>query len=152
LWLIETDVFQMPQLHKHLIVGGKADTIGMKFKDEMKHDAKRNNYNPIRHQKRLLIWSIIAATLFIFALTINYFRQQLFGIIPGYAPHNFGFNFIFFIPVTVTATLISYFVVGQTLLSWRRLNDQKRKLLTLLLTVPILTLFVVAVFRLFRQH
>jgi hypothetical protein len=24
LWLIETDVFQMPQLHKHLIVGGNA--------------------------------------------------------------------------------------------------------------------------------
>jgi hypothetical protein len=117
----------------------------------MKRTERPDTYNAIRHQRRLLVWSLIAATLFICALVLNYFRRPLFGIIPGYAPHNFTFNFIFFIPATVIATLISYFVVGQTILNWRRLIDLRGKVVALLLTVPILALFVLMVFRIFRQ-
>jgi hypothetical protein len=44
--------------------------------------------------------AVVVALLFTLGLTINFFRRELFGIVPGYAPHNFGFNAFFFIPLT----------------------------------------------------
>ncbi|MFN6947251.1 MAG: hypothetical protein ACK4ND_20095 [Cytophagaceae bacterium] len=48
--------------------------------------------------KNTFIASIVALVLFSIALLVNAFRMELFGIIPGYAPHNFGFNILFLLP------------------------------------------------------
>ena len=39
--------------------------------------------------------------LIVFSLNqiFSYYRFELFGIMPGYAPHNFAYNFGFFLPI-----------------------------------------------------
>ena len=110
------------------------------FKHSMRH--KGSSYNPLRHQRKLLCWAISADALLITTLVVNYFRFDWFGIVPGYAPHNFSFNVVFFIPVVFTAALIAYFVAGQVLINWRRLPKGLIKLLIILMTAPIPILFI----------
>ncbi len=109
-----------------------------------------SSYNPYHHQKKLFRWAIIADCLLIIALIINYFRLEWFGIVPGYAPHNFSFNFVFFIPMVLTSALIAYFVAGQTLLNWKRLPDIRVKLLIVLMTLPIPILLIIQIINILK--
>jgi hypothetical protein len=113
---------------------------------------KESAYSPTRHQRRLLRWAILADSLLIVALVTNSFRFEWFGIVPGYAPYNFAFNFIFFIPVVFTSALVSYFVAGQTLLNWKRLPDDVIKLLLILMTAPIPVLLLLQTIRVLRVN
>jgi len=48
---------------------------------------------------------------FVFVLVVNEFRYELFGIVPGYAPHNFSFNLSFFLPSMVLLLIGALIVV-----------------------------------------
>lgn len=108
--------------------------------------------NLYRHQQRLFRWAILADSLLVAALLVNYFRFELFGIVPGYAPHNFSFNIVFFIPAVLISALISYFVAGKVLLNWGRLPNLRIKLVTVLMTAPIPILLLVQIVRILRVN
>jgi len=88
--------------------------------------------------KRTRLVAIMALGLFLSGLIINFFRKELFGIIPGYAPHNFGFNFIFFIPLNLIVIGLCLYIITKTLLNWNIGTDRKEKIQTLCLTIPII--------------
>ena len=74
---------------------------------------------------------------------VNLNRQAWLGIEPGYAPHNFAFNLVFFIPGLVVSTLLALtaFALYLTLIRARRRHRQKltwMEGLTILPAVPVL--------------
>lgn len=91
--------------------------------------------------------AVLIFALFIAVLTVNYFRAELFGIIPGYAPHNFGFNMLFFIPVNIFLMFCSLFVVIKTASSLSDKSDRDLKVQSLCLTLPILALMMFQLIR-----
>lgn len=100
-------------------------------------------------QKSALKLSIVSAILFYGALTINYFRTPLLGMTHGYAPHNIVFNFLFFIPVTLSATIIAGFALGKVIKNWTVFSKDSEKYTCLFLTLPIPLLVILRLVLLF---
>jgi hypothetical protein len=80
------------------------------------------------------------------ALTLNYFRRELFGLYLA-MPHNFAFNIIFFIPVTLFVFLLVVYVVNITIANWSKWIDLKKKITILCLTVLILIVYIASIIR-----
>jgi len=57
------------------------------------------------------IVALLSGGYFFIILIINEFRYELFNIRPGYAPHNFGFNFTFFLPSTFLVLIGAFLVL-----------------------------------------
>jgi len=57
-----------------------------------------------------LLLSAASFLLVSLALVLNYFREPLLGLKEGYAPHNFYFNFTFFLPSMALAFVLSLYV------------------------------------------
>lgn len=89
--------------------------------------------------------SIFLVGLFVFVLLINAFRKELFGIEPGYAPHNFGFNVTFFIPSMILIMILSIIVIARVLIFWSKWTNMPMKIVSLLLTMPIVILQILQV-------
>lgn len=100
--------------------------------------------------RKMMRRAIIASSLFVLLLTLNYFRLELLGIVPGYAPHNFGFNILFFLPTLIVILIISGLVIGGVLGQWKKIARPRNKLIPLLLTVPIVALFFLRLALIFR--
>ncbi|MFC4634426.1 hypothetical protein ACFO3O_10945 [Dokdonia ponticola] len=86
-------------------------------------------------------------TLLMIALLINYFREPLLGIKEGYAPHNFSFNFLFFLPAILTSLGLAIAVVGRTIKHWKKWGDLNRKLLFFGLSSPVILLVAFQIIR-----
>jgi hypothetical protein len=112
----------------------------------------RKPYDPLKHQKNLFKWALLAASLFIGILILNYFRKPLLGYEPKHLNDNIAFNIFLFIPVILTSVLISYFVTGHTLIGWRKMKDRRLKFLCLVLTLPILLLTACQVLLVLSNH
>ncbi|AXP81601.1 hypothetical protein CJ739_2528 [Mariniflexile rhizosphaerae] len=87
--------------------------------------------------------------ILIFTLVINEFREPLLGIKKGYAPHNFGFNFMFFLPSMLIAIGLGFAVIGRTIKHWKTWTDLNKKLILLGLSIPsigILTFMIIRIF------
>ena len=80
--------------------------------------------------------------LLIITLLINYFREPLLGIKEGYAPHNFSFNFLFFLPAIITSLGLGIAVIGRTMKHWKRWNNLNKKLIFIGLSSPVILLFI----------
>ncbi|MDF3079124.1 MAG: hypothetical protein K0S09_3013 [Sphingobacteriaceae bacterium] len=91
--------------------------------------------------------AVVVALLFTLGLTINFFRRELFGIVPGYAPHNFGFNAFFFIPFNFLLLLSSLFIILRTASLWTDSSAKKLKVQSLGLTLPIIALMLFQLLR-----
>ena len=89
------------------------------------------------------ILPIFATGLLLITLMINECRFELFGIRPGYAPHNFGFNIFFFFP----STLISLICALTVLVRKPNIEIKKAKFYSVLLVLPILILWIWQVIR-----
>jgi hypothetical protein len=85
--------------------------------------------------------------LFVAVMTINYFREELFGIVPGYAPHNFSFNLTFFIPANFFILICCLVVIIRTLFNWNKWSEARKRFWSLILTIPIILLWVVQIIR-----
>ncbi|WP_236951501.1 hypothetical protein [Mariniflexile rhizosphaerae] len=105
-----------------------------------------------RHIKKIK-WTTRMAfaslVILIFTLVINEFREPLLGIKKGYAPHNFGFNFMFFLPSMLIAIGLGFAVIGRTIKHWKTWTDLNKKLILLGLSIPsigILTFMIIRIF------
>ncbi|GLB48745.1 hypothetical protein [Neptunitalea lumnitzerae] len=94
---------------------------------------------------RMSLTSILLLTITLF---INYFREPLFGIKEGYAPHNFSFNFMFFIPAKLISLGLGIAVIGRTIKHWTKWNFLNKKILLISLSSPVILLFVYQTIRL----
>lgn len=94
--------------------------------------------------KTLLI-SIISCVIFISVYIINIYREELFGVIPGYGPHNFGFNILFYIPLNVLSLTLSIYAIFQAIRKWRVWNEITKKTLILFLSSPTIFFWIILI-------
>ncbi len=99
-------------------------------------------------QKWLLGCAIFAMTLFLVAIL----HSTFFYHYDGDAAHAFSYNLSFFVPLTFTAIVISFFVSAITLIMWKKLPGLKGKIITLCLALPILLLFLIQLFSILRAR
>ena len=85
--------------------------------------------------------------ILIFSLLVNEFREPLLGIKEGYAPHNFGFNFTFFLPAMLTALGLGLAVIGRTIKHWKIWTDLTKKWTLIGLAVPAVGLWTYMILR-----
>ncbi len=93
--------------------------------------------------------ALINVSIFLCTLSINFFRKELFGLISGYAPHNFAFNALFFIPANLLTFTCSLIVLHQVIKHWDRWPTQSEKLMPLAMTFPVLGLWCFLLLRIF---
>ncbi len=91
--------------------------------------------------------AFIGCGILFFALGVNFLREPLFGIKEGYAPHNFGFNFMFFLPLMLTALILGLVVVGRTIKYWKIWTDLKKKWILIGMSIPAIGLWTFMIVR-----
>ena len=77
------------------------------------------------------IISIFLLLSFIIVTTISVYRYEFFGIEPGYAPHNFGFNVTYILPSILIILILCLFVLLRTLIYWNRYTNKTKKIMAL---------------------
>ena len=87
--------------------------------------------------------------ILIIAIVINEFREPLLGIKKGYAPHNFGFNFMFFLPCMLIAIGLGFAVIGRTIKHWRTWTNLNKKWTLIGLTIPAIGFWMFMIIRMF---
>ncbi|PKP15547.1 MAG: hypothetical protein CVU07_09765 [Bacteroidetes bacterium HGW-Bacteroidetes-23] len=85
----------------------------------------------------------------ILALVINEFREPLLGIKRGYAPHNFGFNFMFFLPSMLIAIGLGLAVIGRTIKHWKTWTNLNKKLILIGLSIPAIGTWAFMIIKMF---
>jgi hypothetical protein len=85
--------------------------------------------------------------ILVFAIMVNKFREPLLGIKEGYAPHNFSFNFMFFLPSMLTSLGLSLVVVGRTIKHWKTWTDLNKKWTLIGLSFPAIGLWIFMIIR-----
>jgi hypothetical protein len=106
------------------------------------------NDKPNSTQTWDLALAVIAAILLLSALILNYYRYELFGVVHHNAPNNFWFNITFFIPLTVLSLSLSVIVNFRVFFNWADKPNKIKKLISLILTTPIIILFIASCLRL----
>ncbi|MDG1572507.1 hypothetical protein OZ410_09280 [Robiginitalea sp. M366] len=100
----------------------------------------------IKWTARMAIASLGILTI---ALVVNYFREPLLGFNKGYGPHNFTFNFIFFLPSLATALGLGLAVIGRTLKHWNTWKDSNKKWTLIGLSFPAIGFWIFMIIRIF---
>lgn len=87
--------------------------------------------------------------ILIFSLLVNEFREPLLGIKKGYAPHNFGFNFMFFLPSMLIAVGLGFAVIVRTIKNWKTWTDLNKKWTLIALSIPAIGFWTFIFIRIF---
>lgn len=106
-------------------------------------------------EKINLTISILSILSLMAAFILNYFRSELFSVIKGYAPHNFGFNMIYFLPLIFLSLLSAFISLIWLHNQWGKRQNRKLKWLTMILSMPAvccLLLGIIETFMMLRQH
>jgi len=93
--------------------------------------------------------AFVSLGILILALLINEFREPLLGIKKGYAPHNFEFNFMFFLPSMLIAVGLGFAVVGRTIKNWKTWTDLNKKLMFIGLSLPAIGIWIFIIIKMF---
>ncbi len=101
--------------------------------------------------KRLFWFTVFSFLLFVVTYAASIFKQY-FGFNMHWAGDNFVFNIGFFIPATLLSVIISYFTLGLTLIYWKKFPNKKQKIWTVILTLPIISLFFYMIFIFFMAN
>ena len=112
-------------------------------------DLPQRHANKIKWTTRMAFGSL---GILIIALSINYFREPLLGIKEGYAPHNFGFNVLFFIPAMLTALGLGLAVIGRTIKHWKTWSDLNEKWTLIGLSVPAIGIWACMILRILLTY
>ncbi len=113
--------------------------------------SKRVNNEKNKRMKKgvkTMKFSIAIFSIFIAVLLINTFRLELFGIIPGYAPHNFGFNVMFFIPVNLFVFISCFVILTLVIINWTKWGKTKEKYISFGISTTIFSFLLIQVLRL----
>lgn len=86
-------------------------------------------------------------SILILAIVVNHLREPLLGIKEGYAPHNFGFNIMFFLPSMLTALGLGLAVIGRTIKHWKTWTDLYRKWTLIGMSIPALGIWTFIILR-----
>ncbi|EDM45099.1 hypothetical protein SCB49_03224 [unidentified eubacterium SCB49] len=107
---------------------------------------------PQRHIKKIK-WTtrmaVASLTILIFTLLVNEFREPLLGIKKGYAPHNFSFNIMFFLPSMLAAVGFGFAVIGRTIKHWKTWTDLNKKWTLIILSIPAIGYWTFILIRIF---
>ncbi len=106
----------------------------------------------ISKQKWDIIFASVAVVLLLLALFLNFYRYEFFGVVPGNAANNFGFNLTYFFPLTFSSLLLSAVVNFRVFAGWAVRTNLLKKLLVLILTTPIIFLFFYRIIMVLRIH
>jgi hypothetical protein len=87
--------------------------------------------------------------ILIFVLLVNEFREPLLGIKKGYAPHNFGYNFMFFLPSMLIAVGLGFAVIGRTIKNWKTWTDLNKKWTLIALSIPAIGFWIFIFIKIF---
>ncbi|HCO68164.1 MAG TPA: hypothetical protein DIT04_10485 [Dysgonomonas sp.] len=98
-----------------------------------------------KYLNKTLIISVISLIIFIGVQILNFFRQELFGVVPGYAPHNFSFNLLIYIPANIISLVLSIVVIKKIYPDFRI----KKNLLAILIISPIILLWIYTMYIIF---
>ena len=93
---------------------------------------EKGQYDPIGHQKRLFRWSWFTLICIVTAILSNELRTP-----PPIAHYNIGFNWGVFFPLLFVSILISYFVLGHTIIGWRRMPNSRMKLFNIIISMLV---------------
>lgn len=108
-----------------------------------------------KSERNNLILAIISVLSLCIALILNFFRTEWFGVIKGYAPHNFGFNIIYFLPLIFIHFLTAGIALIWLLLKWDSRKNLIIKWITFLLIMPAVAFFIISIaviFHIFRNN
>ncbi|MFY1047603.1 hypothetical protein [Chryseobacterium sp. GP-SGM7] len=94
--------------------------------------------NKVKAESIDYILVVIANLAFALIFIFGYYRFAWFGVLPGYAPHNFGFNVLVILPLLVITSVFSVIVLSRVLSNRNKRKNNLDKYLTILLTLPIL--------------
>jgi hypothetical protein len=106
-------------------------------------------YNMTKGEKFNLAFSILSALSLLLAIVFNLFRTQLFGVIKGYAPHNFGFNLRIFVPLILLSLITAIISIIWVNNRWRNRKSKILKRITVILNFPAIIFLILLLFNLF---
>jgi ABC-type Fe3+-siderophore transport system permease subunit len=107
-----------------------------------------------KQERNNLILSSISTISLIAALALNYFRTEIFGVVKGYAPHNFSFNMVYFFPLLFSGFLTAVISALWLAMKWNARQNKNIKWLTLVLTFPAILAFfglIISALSIFRN-
>ncbi len=85
--------------------------------------------------------------ILILTLLVNFLREPLLGVKEGYAPHNFGFNVMFFIPSMLIALGLGLAVIGRTIKHWKVWTNLSKKWTLIGLSIPAIGIWTFLILR-----
>jgi len=96
-----------------------------------------------------LILSILSLVSLTTALLLNYFRTELFGVVKGYAPHNFSFNITYFFPLSIISILTSLVSLIWLKNKWKHRQNKTVKWITLSMSLPAICFLILMTINVF---
>ena len=97
-------------------------------------------------RKRKIQWTtrmaFMSCGILLFTLVVNVLRESFYGINRGYAPYDFAFNLMFFLPSLIIALILSLTVVGRTIKHWKTWKNLNKKLIFIGLSSPVIVLWM----------
>lgn len=81
---------------------------------------------------------VIANLAFALIFIFGYYSLEWFGVLPGYAPHNFAFNIGIILPLIVISSVLAVIVLCRVLSKRNKRKNNLDKYLTILFSLPVL--------------
>jgi hypothetical protein len=91
---------------------------------------------------RVAVFAFSSMFLFILAETVNQNREAWLGVKPGYAPHNFSFNLMYYGPAMLVSTGLAitsvvYYIISMNSMRKNRLRPKALEWMAILPITPI---------------
>jgi hypothetical protein len=100
----------------------------------------------LESERKIFNISLIVLLTFIGLHIISYYRS-IFGVIEGYAPYEFGFNILFFLPGLLFITILALIVSLKVKSKWSNYKNKKLKWFTLVVISPIILFWIYSFLR-----
>lgn len=96
-------------------------------------------------QKINLIVSTVSLISISLAILLNQYRYELFGVVPGNAANNAGFNMLIFLPLSFVGLLLSVISLTLTVVKWKKWRNVKIRIWTFVMALPAIGFFCLLV-------
>lgn len=107
----------------------------------------KNSFLNLESERKTFNISLILLVTFIGLQIISYYRT-LFGVVKGYAPYEFSFNILFFLPMLLLISLGVLIISLKVMTKWKIYENRKLKWFTLIFIAPVILFWIFFFFRL----